>query len=324
MLGNIVDACKCHDNKDDEILRALLEPFGVQSSVYTRKSPPILGSMNEVVERADSKAERKVMKSKLSQLHLDRVEKFSSGWHEGYGVTYRLDVAGKGGSGSAEQQEKEYGFLRIFRGELSYWRLDTPISGEMEIRAQQICKEAGLASVGDPVAKGKYEHWPASFVKNFQDFEADMLEPCDWTLSRFVPFERKVHGNDDETIALLAKLHKYNLTDVDTGPLPRFDNVRSHLEYLTKLMDEHVQKRATVHQSAGSINDAAASEWPRGFQLISEAFGNVGADIVKEPQTLWPALCHLDMHSGNILMEKCKETGEKKLKAIIDWEFAGV
>jgi hypothetical protein len=45
---------------------------------------------------------------------------------------------------------------------------------------------------------------------------------------------------------------------------------------------------------------------------------------VNEPNTLWPALCHLDLHSGNVLMSKFKETEEKKIEAIIDWEFAGV
>lgn len=189
--------------------------------------------------------------------------------------------------------------LRIWRSQLSYWRLEVPTGAAVELRAMALAAAAGVPTAGFAEAPGGAGlTGPCS--------RAPRGEVCDWAVYNFVqhaPEKEAVRAvkasAGSETnflVRTMARLHSLSLHGVDTEPLPRFEDWRAHVAYLAGLAAESGQPDAmhAVEAARSSLETAAAPE-------------------------LAPALCHFDWHLGNVLCD-----GNGQLQAVIDWEFAGV
>lgn len=163
----------------------------------------------------------------------------------------------------------------------------------MELRAMSIAREAGVPVAGCLQPPGDATALFGTCAR------APRGEPCDWAVFNFVQHvpERKVRGRPDDILTrTMAQLHSLDLSNVDTAPLARFESWREHIAYLAELAAE-----------SGCADSGRAVEATRGMLEASGA------------PDLAPALCHLDWHLGNVLCD-----AEGNVKALIDWEFAGV
>ena len=216
-----------------------------------------------------------------------KLKKLSNGWHEGYGISTSKPVLGK----------RQF-FLRVWHGELSYWRLEVPISRAVEFRAIELAAVAGLHTA--PLLRT--EDGTLCAGRTVRGDEAE----CEWCCFEWVErmpraADRRVGaaGEAADRTALLQQmttLHSLDLTRRDTAPLARFDSAAEHLAYVTHLAEQSRNSRAI----------AAAA-----------AVARVMADDGALSRPLPPALCHYDWHFGNVL-----HSAEGLVT--IDWEFSGV
>lgn len=253
--------------------------------------------MNQAVENAPKTVPPEVMAHLPQGIQVKGAKKVSDGWHEGLLLTLSVPLV----PGHPPQA-----VLRIWRSQLSYLRLDVPTGAAVERRAMAFASEAGLPTAG--------------FVQLIEQASglfgtcarAPRGEVCDWALYNFVDHASpkkamrgiaaaassgdKLEAAQAFTIRTMAKLHNLDPTDQDTAPLARFNHWKDHLAYLTDLAAE------------SEYGDAV-----RAASAVTKLFESL--DI----PDIHPALCHFDWHLGNVL---CDAQG--RLKAIIDWEFAGI
>lgn len=261
----------------------LLKPFGL------RQPLPWQCRMNEAVEEAPRELPPEVLARLPAAMRVERLEKVSDGWHEGY----LLNLSGPLAPGRPPRA-----FLRVWRSQLSYWRLEATAGAALELRAMALARGAGLPTAGCADAGGGGLTGVCS--------RAPRGELCDWAIFDFVE-----HAGEEEAsravraaagseakflVRTMARLHARCIQGVDTEPLPRFEDWRQHLLYLADLAVEsgHADAVRAVEAVRTSLELHAVPDMP-------------------------PALCHLDWHLGNAL---CDDNGE--LQALIDWEFAGV
>jgi len=246
--------------------------------------------MNEAVEEAPQELPPEVLARLPQGARVERTEKVSDGWHEGY-LLHLSEPLMPG--------QPPRAILRIWRSQLSYWRLEVPTGAAVELRAMALACEAGVPTAGCvEISAGQGLTGVCS--------RAPRGELCDWAVYNFVEhLEEKEAGEavraaeGAETSFLLrtmARLHSRSLEGVDTEPLPRFEDWREHLAYLAGL--------------------AAGSGHPDAVRAVEAVRTLLGQQAVPE---LPPALCHFDWHLGNALCD-----GSGRIRALIDWEFAGV
>jgi len=250
--------------------------------------------MNDVVEDAPREVPVEALALLPSGVNVQGLKRVSDGWHEGYALNL---------SAPLEEGEQPRVVLRIWRSQLSYWRLEVPTSAAVELRAVEIAREAGLptATVASAVgADGVAVRLCGVCAR------APRGECCDWAIFNFIPHAserqarkaiRAATGSESKfLVRTMARLHSLSLLDRDTAPLARFEDWRQHTAYLTGLAAESgIAYAARAAEAAAVALEAAA------------------------PPELPPAICHFDWHLGNVL---CDSAG--CLVAVIDWEFAGV
>ena len=282
---------------------ALLAPFGVVEPL------PRWCCANEIVEKAAHRLPRELLAlvppTDTGLLRGMGVRKLSDGWHEGYHV--RFKGAGPFGGGPREL------FLRIWHGQLSYWRLDVPISRALEARAMQLTRAAGLPTAeplltcsgelcaGECVRTTEYEG--AGGVRGRGDDGVRLEFGCFGFVAhaksrRDLP--RALRSKQAEAallVATMARLHAHDLSAVDTAPLARFETPAELLAYLTLT--------------------AARSGYPRAIAAAASVSALFEGDAAPPP--LPPALLHFDWHMGNVLRDR-----SGAVAAVIDFEFAGV
>jgi len=250
-------------------------------------------TMNDLVENAKREAPPEVLVRLPAGVSIQKVKKVSDGWHEGYLLTLsRSDIC------TLPPGQLPQVILRIWRAQLSYWRLEVPTGSAVEQRAMAVAREAGVATAGFLEMPGDVLYGHCRRAPHGED--------CDWACYNFVNHakEKDAHRGVVSScgsasafmVKTMAQLHSLDLTGRDTGPLARFDDWREHCAYLAKLAEESGQADAVkaVAAATRSLEVHAVPDLP-------------------------PALCHLDWHLGNAL---CDANGQ--LQALIDWEFAGV
>lgn len=270
-----------------EPVRAMFEAAGIKPEEM--EGLPKECCMNDAVECAPKEAPPEVLVHLPEGVKIKKVKKVSDGWHEGY----LLELSAALISGTPPKA-----FLRIWRAQLSYWRLDVHTGHGVESRAMQLAQEAGLPT--------------PRMLKTGNCARAPQGDQCDWAVYSYVKHAddktvlkafsaRKddvVPSKEKFIISLMARLHNLDLAGRDTTPLARFNGWESHLDYLEGLCTEAAVADSDV---------LCALDGVRGL-FVSSSIPDMPV-----------ALCHLDWHFGNVL---CKADGE--LQAVIDWEFAGI
>ena len=234
--------------------------------------------------------------NEAASLRATKPQKISHGWHEGYLVRFRTPVGGA-----------RLAFLRIWHSQLSYWRLDRPISRALELRAMEIARTVGIPTP-EPLVVGKQQQPLAGECE--KDYGGAAKARLDFLCYRFVAHARNhrelpswLQGKASEQaetllmLRLMVQLHSCDLAEVDTEPIARFDCPSEHLAYLSDLASKTGQPRLTT---------AAAR--------VSALFKGNSA-----PPPLPSALLHYDWHLGNVMLDK-----QGEVAALIDWEFAGI
>jgi len=248
--------------------------------------------MNEAVERAEHRVPDELSREWPLGIYVTDIRKVSDGWHEGYVLSLSQPL-------HPGDQFKEV-FLRIWRSQLSYWRVDTPTGPWVELTAMRLCREAGLGAASCRRPNQPDQPFVGTCTRGPNH------EACNWAVHDFVAHAHPrvahhaveaLYGSITKfTLSSMAKLHAYDLTHIDTNPLPRFESWRDHLDYLMGLAMEFDDEDSL-----------------KAVTRVREMLEN------SRTPDLPPALCHFDWHLGNVL---CDEQGN--LKAVIDWEFAGV
>jgi hypothetical protein len=130
-------------NREDAELTAVLEGLGINEGW---QALPAHLRANQLVDLEKSKVPVEVVNALPAHLRAGvgraTVKRVSYGWHEGYKVT--LPPAAKQ-TAAAEPAARSF-FLRIWRNELGYFRIDTPISRGLELQAISLAREAGLCT----------------------------------------------------------------------------------------------------------------------------------------------------------------------------------
>jgi len=263
----------------------LLAPYGLASPL------PWQCLMNEAVEDAPKALPPEALSRLPGGVEVRRSKQVSDGWHEGYLLKLSAPLA---------PGQPSNCILRVWRSQLSYWRVDVHTGASIERRAMDLARDAGVATAG--------------FVRNAISGEElfgtcdrkPRSELCDWAIYNFMAHASskqackavtRVHGSETRfVVEIMARLHSLDLTVRETDPLPRFDHWRQHCEYLGGLAAE--SGNADAIHAVDAVNAML-----------------VGSGVPDLP----PALCHFDWHLGNAL---CDSAGQ--LQALIDWEFAGV
>lgn len=249
---------------------------------------PHLCIMNDAVEKATKEVPPEVLSCLPPGLRVLEVKKVSDGWHEGYSLQL---------SAPLRTQQPPQAILRIWRSQLSYWRVEVPTGSAVELQAMALAQEAGVPTTTCV--------WPgAAAGVSFAGLcnrtqRGSPPESCDWAIYDFVPHSENptVPGGQEQFLTgMMARLHSLNLANRDTGALPRFEDWRDHTSYLL-----------------GTARQAGYDDTVRAVEAVRALLEAQGV-----PE-LPPALIHFDWHLGNAL---CGADGQ--MLALIDWEFAGV
>eukprot|EP00927_Polykrikos_kofoidii_P034167 TRINITY_DN29000_c0_g1_i1.p1 TRINITY_DN29000_c0_g1~~TRINITY_DN29000_c0_g1_i1.p1 ORF type:complete len:1117 (-),score=194.17 TRINITY_DN29000_c0_g1_i1:107-2983(-) len=265
-------------NDGDDEVEALMASLGLPLPL------PRFCRMNEAVDEVPKPISLPTVICEKLQGTVHAVKKISDGWHEGYEVRLRGADVGRV-------------FCRIWRSQLSYFRLECATGSGVELRAMNIARASGLPAPDVHIGRdGKLV--VGTVVRDG--------ESCDFVVYNFVESassERKVHKLLSSKgpsycidFGLMAKLHKHAVGPKEnTEPLARFDDWREQLSYLE-----------TLAETAGCQAVQAAEAVRRCFEK---------AHI----PGMEPALAHFDWHWGNVLWSRRCE-----VLAVLDWEFAGI
>lgn len=281
------DSCSSSGSSiDSEVMAELASKLGLHGTL------PWECYMGNASEDAPREVPPEILRSFPEDLQVIGTQRLSEGWHEVYLLTLSAPLC-------PGRQPKA--ILRIWRSQLSYWRLEVPTGWAVEMRAMELAREAGVptASSKRPVgcrlgrAETGVEHeWYVGTCSR-----APRGEACDWAICDFI----EGGGNPPEPrhehiLRTMATLHSLGLSARNTTPISKFASWREHMEYLANLAAE-----------------AVCEDGPRAIQEVWRLFES------SEIPDLPPALCHFDWHTGNMIHDV-----EGKLQAVIDWEFAGI
>lgn len=178
-------------------------------------------------------------------------------------------------------------------GDKALFDLERPISASSIERASILAQEAGLR-VPNVVATGEAEEWGS-----FQKVPFVLYE-----LIKTATVEDKVVAPQEELCQIIADL-KHTLTsrslaEVETEPLPRFEDCFKFLYYLH-----------------GLAKQMQACELVDSCKKMEENLKTLGLTSAE------PVLVHQDLNDGNVLCSP-DASGRWKFDALIDWEGAVV
>jgi len=148
---------------DGPDISGILQGFGIKEPL------PADCCMNEAVEKAPKAAPTEVLSKLPAGIVVENIKKVSDGWHEGYLLSLSAPL-------TPGQLPKTV--LRIWRSQLSYWRVDVPTGAAVERRAMALASEAGLPTAGFLELNGAALHGCAS--------RPPQGHSCDWALYNFV------------------------------------------------------------------------------------------------------------------------------------------
>lgn len=211
------------------------------------------------------------------------LERISRGWHEGYKVML-------GGS------PPKSAFCRIWGSQMGYMQLDAHVGFSTERKALEICSAGGVP-VPELVTDAQQRTFSGSCDRGSVGLR-------DFALYKFIEGSLNAEeasrlvgrsGCRNFELQTMIRIHQCTIGPKDqTSPLARFDSYQEHLQYLDSL--------ARSCQANHLCHNISAVK-----QLFDQAF----------IPSLPPALLHLDLHMGNILI-----ASNLQLLAGLDWEFA--
>mmetsp|Transcript_17958 Transcript_17958/g.46092 ORF Transcript_17958/g.46092 Transcript_17958/m.46092 type:complete len:337 (-) Transcript_17958:227-1237(-) len=208
--------------------------------------------------------------------------------------TYFVEFSGPLPDGVAGSQPKAVvQLLGSQLGDKALFHLGKPICAASIVKATDLCVQAGIRAPAI-YATGMVEKWGQLDRLPFVVYEFIATETVED--ERCAPngdFVRVVDG-------IRSAFEAMPLSDVDTGPLIRFDTVFDQIEYLKVV-----------------ANAAEATELLTGLDKVAAELRKQGI----EP--LGPVLIHQDLNDGNVLCSP-SAAGPWQLDALIDWEGAAV
>ncbi|CAE8618798.1 unnamed protein product, partial [Polarella glacialis] len=212
-------------------------------------------------------------------------------------ATYLLDFDGPVPSASSSSSERAV--LQLIGSELgdkSLFHTARPISASSIARATALAQEAGV-SVPNILATGLVEEFGGLEAIPFVIYEFIQTQTVEDEVIAPEGEWRRIYG------ALRQQLESRSLADVDTEPLPRFEDCFAFVAHLAQLAEE-----------------AKATEL---VEALSKMESKLRQDNI---QAVPPTLIHQDLNDGNILCspDPAGPSGAWRLDALIDWEGAAV
>jgi len=318
---------------------------GEDASIHRFRFPPEL-QMNKMCRMAA--ASKQLPLEVIDWIHqkyqtgIKSFRNYGKGWHEIYVLTLETSATRL--------------MLRIYRNQLSYWKFnECSISAKLEQQAAQICNAAGIPTP-NVLAIGKCDrkvnqggiqtrsihdnNWSPS------NLDLEQTQEASWSISEYVKDfssgrRNSTSNKESNVLSILKSLFNLPIqTLIRSGALnvdsiPMFNNVFEHLDYL-----EDVARR---YDGGGAISQHIVAS-------VKQLFHTSNITIIP------PRLVHYDLHGGNVSLKPVKVVRQTKkssnsknrnknnrtstqeenkrapktrtnnggVRAVIDWEFAGI